>query len=51
MNQIKMQFDITFMNKKKRVKRIVKEQDSSKIYKTEPAKIDKSIEPNLRIVK
>lgn len=51
MNQIKMQFDITFMNKKKRVKRIVQEQVNSKRYKTEPIKIDKTLEPNLRIVK
>jgi hypothetical protein len=50
MNQIKMQFDITFMNKKQKVKKIIKEETSKK-YKIEPAKIDINVEPNLRIVK
>lgn len=51
MNQIKMQFDITFLNKKKKVKQIVKEQKFIKQCKTEPVKIDTNVEPNLRIVK
>lgn len=46
-----MQFDITFINKKKKVRQLVKEQKFIKQCKTEPAKIDVNVEPNLRIIK